>query len=79
MDNTTLFGAIGSLLVLIAFIMNQIDQWKNDDIMYDIFNFIGSSILVAYAIIIESYPFVVLNLVWVFVSLADSIKDIRSK
>jgi uncharacterized membrane protein YdcZ (DUF606 family) len=77
MDQTTFIGTLGALIVLIAFIMNQIRKWKDDYLIYDISNFIGSLLLVIYALILSSYPFLVLNSVWSAISLRDVFADLK--
>lgn len=69
-------GASGALLILIAFFMNQTGRWKNDYLIYDFINLVGSGLLMAYAILLVSYPFMVLNLIWMIVSLRDVVLDI---
>lgn len=77
MDPINLFGAFGALLILIAFIMNQLHKWKDEYLIYDLFNFIGSLILIVYAILLRSYPFLILNGVWAAVSMRDIFKDLQ--
>lgn len=74
MDYKIIIGIIGAVLVLIAFLMNQTNKWKNDSIKYDLVNFLGSLALVIYAVLTESYPFLVLNSVWAIFSLKDIIR-----
>lgn len=76
MDIYFLIGIGGMLLILLAFFMNQINRWKNDDLIYDVVNLIGSVCLIIYALPPLSWPFIVLNGVWAFVSLKDVILDI---
>lgn len=77
MDKITLLGASGALLILIAFVMNQLHKWKDDYLIYDLTNFIGSALLVTYAVILKSYPFLVLNAVWALLSVRDIVIDLR--
>lgn len=72
-----LIGVTGALLILFAFIMNQIHLWKDTYLKYDIFNAVGSLLLMTYAALIISYPFLILNLVWFVVSIRDVIFDIN--
>ena len=74
-----LIGFTGMLLILIAFFLNQTGKWDKEDLVYDFVNFIGALLLVLYAIILSSIPFLLLNLVWTVVSLNDVIKDIKRK
>lgn len=79
MDSTLLIGTLGAFLILVAFIMNQFHYWNGEDLVYDFVNLVGSALLVVYAIILSSYPFVILNLVWATVSLRDCVSDIIRK
>ncbi|MFA5188498.1 MAG: hypothetical protein WC460_04010 [Patescibacteria group bacterium] len=77
MDLTIIIGSLGALLILIAFIMNQLHKWQEDYLIYDLVNAIGSLLLVTYAIILASYPFLILNLVWLALSLRDVVVDLK--
>lgn len=70
-------GIAGATLVLIAFILEQTHRWKNTDLKYDITNAVGSILLVVYALLLRSYPFLILNAVWALVSLKDVISDLK--
>jgi hypothetical protein len=71
------FGIIGASLILIAFILNQIHRWKDNNFFYDLVNFIGGFFLVIYAIFLKSPPFIFLNMIWTLVSLRDIFTDIK--
>ena len=71
----TLIGTIGAFLLLLAFTMNQLRKWGQQDLIYDLTNFIGALILVIYAMLLESWPFAILNLVWAALSFRDIITD----
>ncbi|MEK6615226.1 MAG: hypothetical protein AABZ32_03810 [Bacteroidota bacterium] len=57
--------------------MNQIHKWKDNYFIYDFVNFVGSALLIIYAIILKSIPFLVLNGVWALVSLRDIVTDLK--
>ena len=67
----TTIGIVGMFLLIVAFFMNQTHRWKDDDLIYDAANFVGAFILVVYAWLILSWPFLILNCVWAAVSLRD--------
>ncbi len=77
MDYVTFIGTTGASLILVAFILEQIHRVKDTDLMYDIINFVGSGLLVIYAVLLRSYPFLILNMVWFLVSLRDVFIDLR--
>ena len=72
-------GILGAGLVLLAFILGQLHVWKDTSLIYDLVNFIGAVLLIVYGLMIEGYPFAVLNGVWALVSLRDVVIDIRKK
>jgi len=74
---TTAIGFSGMALVLFAFLMNQFKKWNSESVTYDIANTAGSALLVIYAIILKSYPFLILNAVWAIVSARDIVLDIK--
>lgn len=71
-------GIVGMFLILLAFLMNQFHRWKTDSLIYDLVNVIGSLLLMVYAIFLNSYPFIILNLIWLLFSLRDVFLDIKS-
>jgi len=79
MDITLIVGILGMLCILTAFILGQLNIWKNDSLSYDLVNLIGSGLLVYYGLLIKGYPFVLLNAVWAIYSLRDVIVDLRKK
>ena len=77
MDTFLLLGILGMICILFGFIMNNIGKWKNDDLIYDIINFLGSVLLIIYAWTGRAYPFLILNTIWALFSLRDIFKDAK--
>jgi len=77
MDYVTILGLVGAGSILVAFIMNQFGKWSKDTLVYDAVNAIGAFILIIYAYLITSYPFMVLNAVWFLVAFKDVVVSIR--
>jgi hypothetical protein len=77
MDTVTIIGIIGATIILMAFLFNQFGRWANESRAYDVANVLGSGFLMYYAYLLESWPFLVLNAVWLIVSLRDVIKSYR--
>ena len=69
-------GSIGAFIVLVPFIMGQIHKWKDTYFIYDFMNFLGSLMLMIYAMLGASWPFVILNGIWSLVSLKDCISGL---
>ena len=76
-DAIITIGLGGMLLILVAFLLNQTHVWKDTDFIYDFFNLLGGGLLVSYAGLINSWPFLLLNLVWAVFSLRDCYLDIK--
>lgn len=74
MDFQTVIGSTGALLLLIAFGLNEAHVWDENERRYDLANLAGAGLLVAYAWLIHSYPFLILNAVWALVALRDVLK-----
>ena len=72
-----IIGFIGMFLILFAFIMNQLNKWDSNALIYDLFNSMGGLMLITYALMIKSYPFLILNVVWTVVSIKDVFMDLR--
>ncbi len=64
MDIVLVIGASGMSLLLIAFVLNLFKKIMQDSIVYNVFNIIGSALLVYYAYILNSIPFIILETVW---------------
>ena len=71
MDTTTLIGVIGALLLLIAFIGNEFKKLSVESWTYDLLNLIGGVLLAWYALLIGSWPFLVIEAVWALVAFRD--------
>lgn len=74
---TEIIGATGASLILITFILNQLHIWKDTDLRYDMINTLGSLLLIIYAVLLQSYPFLILNTIWMLVSLRDVIVTLK--
>ena len=71
-----IIGFIGMFLILFAFVMNQLNKWDSNSLLYDIVNSAGGLMLITYAVFIRSYPFLILNVVWTVVSIKDVVTDL---
>ena len=73
----TLAGFAGTSLILFAFAMNMAKRWKTTYLVYDCVNALGGVLMVIYAYLITSYPFLILNAVWVLVSIRGIVNSSR--
>lgn len=70
-DLYTIIGIIGTSIILVSFLLNQFGKWPAESRSYDVSNAIGSAVLIGYAVLLESIPFLILNAVWFAVSFRD--------
>lgn len=77
MDTLTIIGILGTSIILVSFLLNQSGRWSTESRSYDAANAAGSLLLIIYAYLLGSTPFIVLNAVWFLVSLRDVIKSFR--
>jgi hypothetical protein len=79
MNFVTLIGVIGATIILIAFIMNQLQKWSKDNLISNISNIVGSVFLLSYAILLNSIPFVILNGIWALVAIKGVFDNLKPK
>ena len=72
-----IIGFAGMLIVLFAFFMIEFEKWKSSHLVYDLSNFIGGMLLVVYAVLIKSHPFLILNIAWSLIALRDVILNLK--
>jgi formate hydrogenlyase subunit 3/multisubunit Na+/H+ antiporter MnhD subunit len=68
---TTLIGIIGAFIILACFVANEFNKLDRHSVTYDVGNVVGSIFLIAYADLLGSWPFLILNIVWALVALRD--------
>jgi len=69
MNSADLFGSIGVMLMLMAFMLNIADKLSNDSPLYICLNIIGGAMACYSSIIIKFVPFVVLEGTWTMISI----------
>lgn len=67
-------GSIGVAILLLAFLMNLLQKWKQDSLPYIFCNIIGAALSCASSIVIRFFPFIILEAVWMLVSIFALIK-----
>jgi len=64
-----IIGIIGVLFILVAFILDEfVKKFNQDTIQYNVLNIIGAGFLIWYALFLNSWPFMILNAVWLLVA-----------
>ena len=76
-DYTLVIGIIGSIFILIGFIIDEFTKIRNNTLSYNLINLTGASILSYYAFIVWSWPFLILNVIWTIVAIVKIVQIIR--
>ena len=64
-----IIGIVGMTFILIAFILDEfVRKFNQNTIPYNLLNIVGSLLLTYYAFLLDSWPFMVLNIVWLVVA-----------
>ena len=72
-------GTIGASIILLYFVLNELGQVKVESLSYNVSNAFGSILLLLYTFMIASWPFFVLNIVWLGVSLRGILRAQKNK
>ncbi|HEY4525767.1 MAG TPA: hypothetical protein VJL32_01545 [Candidatus Paceibacterota bacterium] len=79
MDIITVIGASGAFIILVAFILLEIEKLSSESMWYDMLNLIGGALLAYYAWLLRSWPFLTLNGIWTLTALRDVFRDYSMK
>lgn len=79
MDMGLIIGIFGLILILLAFILNLIHKVDSKSKNYLLMNILGSGFLAYYALILESTPFFILQIVWGASSLIKLVFVLKKK
>ncbi|MEK6969635.1 MAG: hypothetical protein AABW48_04360 [Nanoarchaeota archaeon] len=78
MEINVIIGLVGMVFILLAFILDEFyKKWSQNTIKYNLINIIGSGLLVYYAVTLGSWPFILLNGVWLIVATVKLVKIVR--
>jgi hypothetical protein len=68
-DLILVIGTIGMLILLIAFVLNLLKKIMQDSITYNVLNILAGGILAFYAFVLNSIPFLILEIIWTLFAL----------
>lgn len=68
MITTDLIGSVGTVMMLVAFLLNITDKLDNDHFFYIILNFFGSTLACIASCMIPYTPFIILEGTWAIIS-----------
>ena len=69
-----ILGWIGSLCVLVAYVLNVNKRLATDTVAYYALNIVGSTLLIVNTAVHHAYPSMVINIVWVIVPVVTIIR-----
>jgi threonine/homoserine/homoserine lactone efflux protein len=64
MDIALVVGAAGMSVLLLAFVLNLFKKIMQDSVIYNALNIVGSGLLIYYAYVLNSTPFLILEITW---------------
>lgn len=70
-------GFIGVFQILLAYCLNVIGKISNKHLVFILLNFIGASIACFASILLNYWPFIILEGIWAIVSLFSFLKSIK--
>lgn len=70
-------GAIGIILILLAYFLLQKEKLSDDDHSYNLLNLIGAICTAIYSTYYKAWFSVILNVVWMIIALLDLIKNLK--
>lgn len=70
MEINLLVGITGMVFILVAFVLEEFyRRFNQDTVQYNLLNILGSGLLLYYAFTLSSWPFMILNGVWLIAAL----------
>lgn len=79
MNTTDSIGFIGVTLLLIAYFLNLTDKIGKDSLVYLQMNFLGAGLACFASVLMNYWPFIILEGCWTIVSAFGILKYIRQK
>ncbi len=79
MNATDIIGSAGVGLILLAYLLNTQKMLKPDGKLYFVLNTIGAALATTASLLINYWPFVILEATWTLVSVYGLMKAMRIK
>lgn len=70
-----ILGWTGSLLVLVAYMLNMNKKLASDSPVYYLLNILGSALLIVNTLFHEAYPSMLVNVVWVLIPVVTIVRN----
>ena len=79
MNSIDWIGFIGVFFILLAYIFNVFEKLRQNSLTFILLNLIGASLACLASVLMDYIPFIILEGVWVLVSLISLIKYKRNR
>ena len=70
-------GFVGVSLILIAYVLNVLGKLSNNNLWFIILNLVGAGMACLASVLMNYWPFIILEAVWTLVSFLSLIKYIQ--
>lgn len=77
LDLNLVIAILGMILVLSAFVLDEFGNVNKSTTTYNIINIFGAGFLAYYAFTLSSFPFLILNVVWMLVAIYKLVNILR--
>ena len=77
--STDWIGTIGVFLILLAYFLTVIKNIKTENLLFIVLNFVGASLACLASILLEYWPFIILEACWSLISLYSLIRYFNRK
>jgi drug/metabolite transporter (DMT)-like permease len=72
-------GAVGMILILLAYFLLQKGRLSDDDFLYNLANLVGAICIGIYSTYYKAWFSVILNVVWAVIALVDLMRNYKKK
>lgn len=79
MTTTDTIGFIGVTILLIAYFLNLTDKIRKDNLIYLQMNFFGAGLACLASVLMNYWPFIILEGSWTLVSAFGILKSLKQK
>jgi len=78
MNFTDWIGFLGVFQILLAYVLNALGKTSNKSLLFILLNFIGATMACIASILLNYWPFIILEGIWSLVSLYSLVVHLKS-
>jgi len=72
-------GWAGSAMVVLAYAMLSMNKWKSSDVIYQMMNLAGSTLLIIFTLYKRAFPPATVNTIWAVIALFSVIQIVTNR